>query len=82
MGLKSLEARIVRRAIYSMETIANIILLPWTLLEWGFSIVAWYIIFSMISNKLWDYGIDRHSVVAWFQNTWDDLLLLLKWRRD
>lgn len=82
MGLKSLEARIVRRAIYSMETIMNIILLPWTLLEWGFSLVVWYIIFSIISNKLWDYGIDRHSVVAWFQNTWDDLLLLLKWRRD
>ena len=80
--MKSLEAKIARRAIYSMETIQNIILLPWTLLEWGFSLLVWYILFSMISNKLWDYGIDWYSTKAWFQNCWDDLVDLVKWRKN
>ena len=64
-----------------METIQNIILLPWTLLEWAFSLVVWYIILSLVVNKLVDRGIDSEAVLNWFHNTWDDFRDMIKWRK-
>ena len=64
-----------------METIQNIILLPWTLLEWAFSLVVWYIIISLVVNKLIDRGIDSEAILNWFHNTWEDFRHAIKWRK-
>jgi len=63
-----------------METMINIVLLPWTLIEWGFSLLVWYILFSWISNSLFEYGIDSQSIKVWFLNAWDDAKVALRFR--
>lgn len=62
-----------------METIVNIVLLPWTLVEWGFSLLVWYIVLGFAVNKLFEYGIDGSSIKTWFMNTYDDAKEALKW---
>ena len=82
MDLRFFVARKERKEIYSMETIINIFLAPWTLFEWIFSLVIWYIVISLISRKFYDYGIDRYAVQDWAEHTWDTLKDALKLRRD
>ena len=62
-----------------METIVNIVLLPWTLVEWGFSLLVWYIVLGFAVNKLFEYGIDGSSIKTWLMNTYDDAKEALKW---
>jgi hypothetical protein len=64
-----------------METIVNIILLPWTLVEWAFSLLIWYILISWICGELFEYGIDGSSIKNWILNAWDDSKEKLKFKR-
>jgi len=64
-----------------METIQNIVLLPWTLFEWAFSLIIWYIIVSWTFTIFTEYGIDGSSIKNWFLNAWDDAKEVLKFRK-
>ena len=79
MDLRFFVARKERKGIYSMETIVNIILLPWTLVEWAFSLLVWYIVISWITNSLFEYGIDGSSIKTWVLDTYDSAKEALKW---
>jgi len=62
-----------------METIVNIILLPWTLVEWAFSLLVWYIVISWTWMKLFQYGIDGVSIKTWIVNAYDEARDALRW---
>ena len=80
MDLRFFVARKGKKEIYSMETIVNIILLPWTLVEWAFSLLVWYIVISWTWMKLFQYGIDGDSIKEWVLNTYDEAREALKFR--
>ena len=81
MDLRFFVARKEKREIYSMETIVNIVLLPWTLFEWGFSLIMWYILVSWIVKQKTQYGIEGSSITDWFSDAWYDLKHALKFRK-
>lgn len=81
MDLRFFVARKEKREIYSMETIVNIVLLPWTLFEWGFSLIMWYILVSWIVKQKTQYGIEGSSITDWCSDAWYDLKHALKFRK-
>ena len=81
MDLRFFGAKKERKEIYSMETMVNIVLLPWTLFEWLFSIVMWYILVSWITKNYSEYGIDGSSITGWFSDAWYDLKQAIKFRK-
>ena len=79
MDLRFFVARKEKKEIYSMETIVNIILLPWTLAQYAFSLLVWYIVISWTWMKLFQYGIDGVSVKKWIVNAYDEAREALRW---
>ena len=67
-------AKTEKKEIYSMETMVNIVLLPWTVIEWGFSILVWYIVFSWIKGVAQgeDIGEIGDDVKNWFIDLYHD----------
>jgi len=65
-----------------METMVNIILLPWTLIEWGFSILVWYVVFSWVKGIAQgeDIGEIGDIVKIWFIDLYHDAKAALKFR--
>ena len=79
MDLRFFVARKEKKEIYSMETIVNIVLLPWTLAQYAFSLLVWYIIISWTWMKLFQYGIDGVSIKTWIVNAYDEARDALRW---
>lgn len=80
MDLRFFVARKEQREIYSMETIINIILAPWTFFQWIFSIVVWYYVISLVFSKGDQLGFDRFMIrkyairmCDWIEDCWDAL---------
>ena len=62
MGLMFLEAKIEKKEIYSMETIVQIILAPWTFFQWIFSIVVWYYVLRLLFSQAEGISWERFAV--------------------
>ena len=78
MDLRFFVARKEKKEIYSMETMVNIILAPWTFFQWIFSITVWYFVISLIFSKGDQMGFDRFAVrrgamkvADWIDRCWD-----------
>ena len=71
MGLMFLEAKIEKKEIYSMETIVQIILAPWTFFQWIFSIVVWYYVLRLLFSQAEDIGWERFAVKTYFYQAWN-----------
>lgn len=87
MGLMFLEAKIEKKEIYSMETIVQIILAPWTFFQWIFSIVVWYYVLRLLFSQAEGIGWERfavktylHQAWNWIDEAWDALKSRTFWK--